>query len=109
MFDFEIWLETSGAYPLRGGFDWICFSPKKFKAPLDEIYDYANELKVVIFNKSDFKWAEEQAAKVDENCLLYLQPEWDKREEIMPMIVEYVKQNPEWTISLQTHKYLNVL
>ena len=109
MFDFEIWLETSGAYPLRGGFDWICFSPKKFKAPLDEIYDYANELKVVIFNKSDFKWAEEQAAKVDENCLLYLQPEWNKREEVMPMLVEYVKQNPEWTISLQTHKYLHVL
>jgi len=108
MNEFEIWLETSGAYPLRGAFDWICFSPKKFKVPLEEIYTYANELKVVIFNKSDFKWAEEQAALVDENCALYLQPEWDKRSEIMPLIVDYVKNNPEWNISLQTHKYLNV-
>jgi len=106
--DFEIWLETSGAYPLHGAFDWICFSPKKFKKPLDEIYDYANELKVVVFNKSDLKWAEEQAAKVNEDCMLYLQPEWDKRDEVLPMIIDYVKQHPEWNISLQTHKYINV-
>lgn len=108
MHDFEIWLETSGAFPLRGGFDWVCFSPKKFKAPFEEIYEYANELKIVVFNKSDFKWAEEQAGKVNDGCLLYLQPEWDKREVVLPLIIDYVKKNPEWSISLQTHKYINV-
>lgn len=101
-------IETSGAYPLRGDFDWVCVSPKKFKPPLETVLKTANELKVVIFNKSDFKWAEEHAAKVNGNCHLYLQPEWEKREQMMPLITEYVKQHPKWQVSLQTHKYLNI-
>ena len=106
--DIEIWVETSGTYPLWGAFDWITFSPKKFKAPLPEIYDFASELKVVIYNKSDLVWAEKQAALVNDECILYLQPEWDKRTSTMPLVVEYVKAHPQWNISLQTHKYLNV-
>ena len=101
-------IETSGAHALTGKWHWVCLSPKKFKKPLDSVYRYAHELKVVIFNKHDFKWAEEHAAKVNKNCSLYLQPEWSKREEMMPLIVEYVKENPQWRISLQTHKYLNI-
>lgn len=105
---FETNIETSGTHPLTGSWDWICLSPKKFKAPLDEILPVANELKVVIFNKSDFEWAEKYAALVHENCKLYLQPEWEKREIMVPLIVEFVKKNPKWQISLQTHKYMNV-
>tara|TARA_R110000868_G_scaffold48185_1_gene156945 strand:+ start:122 stop:736 length:615 start_codon:yes stop_codon:yes gene_type:complete len=105
---FELAVETSGAYPLSGSWHWICLSPKKFKAPKEEFYAVANELKVIIFNPSDFKWAEEHAAKVNKNCKLYLQVEWSKREELTPSLIEYVKQNPQWRISVQTHKYLNI-
>jgi 7-carboxy-7-deazaguanine synthase len=105
---FETNIETSGAHPLSGKFDWICLSPKKFKAPLPEINVHANELKIIVFNKSDFDWAEEHAAKVDKNCVLLLQPEWSKRAQMMPLIVDYVKANPKWKVSLQTHKYLDI-
>lgn len=101
-------IETSGAYPLSGSWDWICLSPKKMKLPTAEVYKAAHELKVVVFNKDDFRFAEEQAIKVNADCLLYLQPEWSKREKMMPLIVEYVMQNPQWKVSLQTHKYLNI-
>jgi organic radical activating enzyme len=101
-------IETSGSHPLSGYWDWICLSPKKFKAPLPEVITAANELKVVIFNKSDFAWAEKYAALVGEDCLLYLQPEWSKASEMMPLMVEYIKQHPRWRISLQIHKYMNV-
>ena len=101
-------IETSGAYPMSGKWDWICLSPKKTKLPLNEIYTKANELKVIILTKQDFKFAEEQAAKVSDNCELYLQPEWSKRELMTPQIVDYVMKNPKWKISLQTHKYLNI-
>lgn len=101
-------IETSGAYPVKGDFDWITFSPKKFKKPDESIYPIAHELKVVIFNKSDFKWAEEHASKVNSNCKLFLQPEWSKKEEILPLIIEYVKKYPKWEISIQAHKYINV-
>jgi 7-carboxy-7-deazaguanine synthase len=101
-------IETSGAYKLTGEWDWICLSPKKIKLPVEEIYPVANELKVIVFNKDDFKFAEEQAAKVSNNCILYLQPEWSNREKMTPFIVDYVMQNPKWKVSLQTHKYLNI-
>jgi len=101
-------IETSGAYKLTGKWDWICLSPKKTKLPLDAIYPKANELKIIVVNKNDFKFAEEQATKVAENCELFLQPEWSKREEMIPLIVDYVMKNPQWKISLQTHKYLNI-
>ena len=105
---FETNIETSGAHPLSGNWDWICLSPKKFKAPLPEIIPLANELKVVIFNQSDFKWAEEYAAMVSPTCKLYLQPEWDKAAVVTPLIIEYIKQHPQWELSLQIHKYINV-
>ncbi len=105
---FETNIETSGSSALSGKWDWICLSPKKFKQPLPEILPVANELKVVIFNKSDFDWAEEYAAKVSANCKLYLQPEWDKASLVTPLIIEYIKQNPKWQLSLQIHKYINV-
>jgi len=101
-------IETSGAYPLSGSWDWICLSPKKTKLPLDGIYKEAHELKVIISNNHDFKFAEEQAAKVKNTCELYLQPEWSKREKMMPLIVDFVMKYPKWKISLQTHKYLNI-
>ena len=101
-------IETSGAHPLTGNWNWVCVSPKKFKAPLSEVLVQANELKVVIFNKSDFEWAEKHAAMVPSNCLLYLQPEWDQAEKMLPDIINYVKQNPKWRISLQTHKFLQI-
>ena len=105
---FETNIETSGAHPLSGNWDWICLSPKKFKAPLPEIIPLANELKVVIFNQSDFKWAEEYAAMVSPTCKLYLQPEWDKATVVTPLIIEYIKQHPQWELSLQIHKYIKV-
>ena len=105
---FETNIETSGAHPLSGAWDWICLSPKKFKAPLPEILPLANELKVVIFNKSDFDWAEEYAAKVSPSCKLYLQPEWDKASIVTPLIIDYIKAHPQWELSLQIHKYINV-
>jgi 7-carboxy-7-deazaguanine synthase len=101
-------LETSGAYPLTGKWNWICVSPKKFKAPLPEIMPQANELKVIIFNKSDFEWAEKHAAEVSKLCKLYLQPEWDKAAQMTPLIIEYIKAHPKWELSLQIHKYINV-
>ena len=104
----RLWLETSGAYPLSGTWDWICVSPKKFKAPLKEVLVNADELKVVIFNRSDFEWAEKHAALVKDDCRLFLQPEYSRQLEILPEIIDYVKQNPDWRISLQTHKYMNV-
>lgn len=101
-------IETSGAHPLSGHWDWICLSPKKFKEPLPDILPYANELKVVIFNKSDFDWAEKYAAQVSPSCKLYLQPEWDKAAQVTPLIIDYIKANPQWELSLQVHKYINV-
>jgi organic radical activating enzyme len=106
--DIETNIETSGAHPLSGNWNWVCVSPKKFKAPLDEVLVQADELKVVIFNKSDFEWAEQHAAKVGGHCKLFLQPEWDQREKVTPLIVDYVKAHPHWRISLQTHKYLQI-
>lgn len=104
----KTFIETSGAYPLSGHWDWICLSPKKFKAPRKDVLDAAGELKVIVFNKSDFAWAEEHASKVVPDCKLYLQPEWSKAAEMTPLIIDYVKNNPKWEISLQTHKYLNI-
>ena len=104
----QIHIETSGAYTLTGSWDWICLSPKKLKPPTKEIYEKANELKIIVYNASDFRFAEEQAAKVNPNCILYLQPEWSKREKVIPEIVDYVMKNPKWKVSLQTHKYLNI-
>ncbi|WP_149274890.1 7-carboxy-7-deazaguanine synthase QueE [Pareuzebyella sediminis] len=101
-------IETSGAYPLTGTWDWICLSPKKNKLPTSQIYGVANELKVIVYNKHDFVFAEEQAAKTDDSCILYLQPEWSVREKVTPWIVDYVMRNPKWKVSLQTHKYLNI-
>lgn len=101
-------METSGSSPLSGSWDWITLSPKKFKAPLAESCAAAHELKIVIYNKSDFAWAEQYAAKVGPSCKLYLQPEWSRAQEMTPLIIEYVKANPQWQISLQIHKYLNV-
>jgi organic radical activating enzyme len=106
--NFKTNIETSGAHPLSGRWDWICFSPKKFKEPLPEFYEAAHELKIIVFNKSDFDFAEKHAEKVNKDCILYLQPEWDKREQMMPLIVEYIKENPKWRMSIQTHKYLDI-
>jgi len=101
-------IETSGAYPLTGTWDWVCFSPKKFKTPDSSIFGVAHELKVIIYNKSDFAWAEEFASKVNDNCQLFLQPEWSKEKDVLPLIIDYVKNNPRWQVSLQVHKYMNI-
>jgi organic radical activating enzyme len=101
-------IETSGAYKLTGQWDWICLSPKKMKLPTAEVYEQAHELKCIVYNKDDFKFAEEQAAKTNKDCIFYLQPEWSKRDKMMPQIVDYVMANPKWKVSLQTHKYLNI-
>jgi 7-carboxy-7-deazaguanine synthase len=101
-------LETSGAYPITGTWDWVCFSPKKFKPPHDSVAQQADELKVVIFHKTDFVWAEDFAKQVRPDCKLYLQPEWSKEESMLPQLIDYVKQNPRWQISLQVHKYMNI-
>ena len=101
-------IETSGAYAISGIWDWVCLSPKKTKLPLEEIYLKSNELKIIVYNKNDFKFAEDQAAKVSGNCELFLQPEWSNRVKMTPLIVDYVMNNPKWKISLQTHKYLNI-
>ncbi len=105
---FETNIETSGSSSLSGHWNWICLSPKKFKAPLPEILPVANELKIVVFNKSDFDWAEKYAALVSPNCILYLQPEWDKAATVTPLIIHYIKANPKWRLSLQIHKHINV-
>lgn len=101
-------IETSGSSPLSGSWNWICVSPKKFKAPLTEVMPHANELKVIIYNKTDFAWGEQYAAQVSPGCKLYLQPEWSKAAQMTPLIVEYIKENPKWELSLQLHKYINV-
>jgi len=106
--EMQVHIETSGAYQLTGTWDWVCLSPKKIKLPKEEVYNVADELKMIITSKSDFKFAEEQAAKVTSDCILYLQPEWSKREKMIPLMVAYVMENPKWKISLQTHKYLNI-
>jgi len=101
-------IETSGCYPLQGDVDWYCFSPKKFKAPCDEAYLRANELKVIINHPSDLDWANKHAEKVLDSCHLFLQPEWSKTEKLLPLVISYVKGNLKWKISLQTHKYMNI-
>jgi len=105
---YETNIETSGSHPVSGSWDWVCLSPKKFKAPLPEVVPFANELKVVVFNTSDFDWAEKYAALVSPNCKLYLQPEWDKAATVTPLLIDYIKDHPQWELSLQIHKYINV-
>ena len=106
--EINIHIETSGAYPLSGNWDWFCLSPKKNKLPIKEAYERADELKMIIYNKDDIRFAEEQAFKVGSGCKLFLQPEWSKRDAVMPLLVDYVLDNPKWKVSLQTHKYLNI-
>lgn len=101
-------IETSGVYPLTGQWDWVCFSPKKFKEPHPSVFGQADELKVIVYNKSDFSWAAEFAEVVRPDCQLYLQPEWSKEKEMLPLIIDYVKANPQWQVSLQVHKYMNI-
>jgi 7-carboxy-7-deazaguanine synthase len=101
-------IETSGAYPVTGDWDWVCFSPKKFKAPDPSVFGQADELKIIVYNKSDFAWAEDFAGKVKSSCQLFLQPEWSKEKEMLPRIIDYVKANPKWQVSLQVHKYMNI-
>ncbi|HRP16536.1 MAG TPA: 7-carboxy-7-deazaguanine synthase QueE [Ginsengibacter sp.] len=105
---FQTNIETSGAHELTGHFDWVCLSPKKFKPPVERVLKQADELKIIVFNKSDFKWAESFAAKVRKDCMLFLQPEWSKAEKMTPLIVDYIKANPQWQLSLQIHKYIHV-
>ena len=104
----QVHLETSGTFQKKGEFDWICLSPKKFQPAIDEIKLIANELKVIVCNKHDLQWAEEQANGVLDNCKLYVQPEWSKKQEVFPLIVDFVQRNKKWSISLQTHKYMNI-
>jgi organic radical activating enzyme len=106
--DIRTHIETSGAYPLSGSWNWICLSPKRFKLPLAECLLAANELKVVIAHRNDFRFAEQHAVQVNKACKLYLQPEWSSEKEVLPLIIDYVKQNQQWQISIQTHKYINV-
>ena len=101
-------LETSGAHPLTGTWDWITFSPKKFKEPIEGFHELAHELKTVAYHRSDFAWAQQHASKVKEHCFLYMQPEWSRRDDMQPLIFEFIKAHPRWRISLQTHKYLGV-
>lgn len=105
---YRVHVETSAAYPLQGDYDWICISPKKFKQPVDAEMQRAHELKVIVFNDSDFQWAEQWAQTVNPGCALLLQAEWDKREKVMPKMIEYVKSNPQWRICIQTHKIIQV-
>ena len=104
----EVAMETSGTNDLTYPLDWYCFSPKKFKAPVEQAYQMANELKIVINHPSDFEWAEMHASKVNADCVLFLQTEWDRKERFLPMIIDYIKDNPKWKLSLQTHKYLDI-
>lgn len=104
----KVHVETSGSNTLTGSWDWICLSPKKRKPPSNEVYLRANELKVIVFNKHDLIYAEEQSKKVNKKCILFLQPEWDKKDEMLPIIVDHIKKNDKWKISLQTHKYLKI-
>jgi len=104
----EVFLETSGSHPFSGRFDWVCLSPKRRQAPLEEAFERADELKVIVETEEDFAWAECNAARVRRTCRLYLQPEWSVSERMMPDIVEYVKAHPQWNISIQTHKYMRI-
>lgn len=105
---FRIHIETSGAHPFSGTFDWVCFSPKKFKKPHPDIYQKADELKVIAYHNSDFAFAEEHASKVKPTCQKLLQPEWSKKESMTKKVIDYVKSNPNWKISLQTHKFMDI-
>jgi 7-carboxy-7-deazaguanine synthase len=105
---FQTNIETSGAHPVSGSWDWICLSPKKFKAPLPDVLPIAHELKVVVYNKSDFEWAERYAGLVSPDCKLFLQPEWSKSATVTPLIIDYIKEHPQWEFSLQLHKYIHV-
>lgn len=105
---FRVHIETSGAYPFSGVWDWVCLSPKKTRLPVEEAYQKANELKIIIYNQNDFLFAEEQASKVRKDCVLLLQVEWSKRDKMNPFVIEYVMNNPKWRISVQTHKYLDI-
>lgn len=105
---FKTHIETSGSSSLSGFWDWICLSPKKFKKPLPEVLKVADELKVVVYNKSDFKWAEENAVLVSPGCRLFLQPEWSRINIVTPLIIEYIKAHPKWQLSLQAHKYIHI-
>jgi 7-carboxy-7-deazaguanine synthase len=105
---FKVHIETSGAHELSGSLDWITLSPKKFKAPLAECLELADELKIVVYNKSDFAWAEQYAEQMRPGCRLFLQPEWSKKDTITPLIIDYIQQHPQWQLSLQTHKYINI-
>lgn len=104
----EIFLETSGSHPFSGRFDWVCLSPKRQQPPLKEAYRQADELKVIIECEEDFAWAEKNAREVSKKCRLYLQPEWSRAEQMMPLIVEYAKAHPKWSISIQSHKYMHI-
>lgn len=104
----KVHIETSGAYPVTGNPDWICVSPKKFKAPLSEVMPLADELKVVVYNKTDLEWAEKHASMVNPACRLFLQPEWSRSEQVTPLIIDYIKEHPQWEFSLQMHKYIHV-
>jgi 7-carboxy-7-deazaguanine synthase len=101
-------IETSGSYPLSGHWDWICLSPKKTALPLEGIYKEADELKIIVYNKHDLQFAVDQAEKVSKNCKLFLQPEWSVRDKVVPLIVDFVMEHPQWKVSLQTHKYMNI-
>ena len=101
-------IETSGAHPLTGQWDWVCLSPKKFKQPLPEVYSKSDEFKIIVYNRTDLEWAVAEASKVRPGCKLFLQPEWSREKEMLPLIVDFVKQHPAWQISLQTHKYMNI-
>ncbi|MDL2297108.1 7-carboxy-7-deazaguanine synthase QueE [Bacteroidales bacterium OttesenSCG-928-B11] len=103
-----LFIETSGSEPLSGEWDWICLSPKKDAPPLPEILNLANELKVIVYNEADFQWAEENAAKVREDCMLYLQPEWSNAKQMMQRIVDYALAHPRWRVSIQSHKYMRI-
>ncbi len=104
----QTFLETSGSYSLSGKWDWICLSPKQSTPPVEELYFMANELKIIITNENDFEWAEENANKVSQSCILFLQPEWSNRKLITPLITDYILKNPKWIISIQTHKFLGI-
>ena len=106
--NFQTHIETSGAYPISGTWDWICLSPKKFKKPLPEAFKRADELKVIVYNKHDFSWGEKMAGKMKFGCKLFFQPEWSKSKEMLPHIISYIKNNPHWEISLQVHKFMDI-
>ena len=104
----EIAIETSGTNTLKGDFDWVTFSPKKFKKPINDYYSCSDELKVVVFHSSDLRWAQKHASRLKGNCDCYLQPEWSKQDELMPLILDFIKANPSWKLSLQTHKFIDI-